>query len=233
MRQPKQLASGLVVHLLFAVVFVWLAAGRSLSPAPSANRAPLVWTARPGQSGGGSGGDHAKASPAPLRRVVQAPQQFTLPQLPTVVSALELPGAVAVLSAAGATGPGTNDGGGKGEGGDGPGSGPRTGPGAGPGDGPFVDGTPGVTSPQVIYERRPEYTLDAMRARAQGTILIEATVLADGSVGGVRIVRSMPNSVGLDQKALEAVRAWRFRPGTYEGKVVAVKVLIELSFNLR
>ena len=61
----------------------------------------------------------------------------------------------------------------------------------------------------------------------------KATVLADGSVGVVHIVRSLDGSLGLDQNAIEAVRAWRFRPGTYLGKPVAVKVLIELSFNLR
>lgn len=101
---------------------------------------------------------------------------------------------------------------GRGEGLGGPGSGPRTGPGAGAGDGPFQDGAPGVVSPQVLFERKPQYTADAIRAKAEGTIRLEATVLVDGAVGTVRLVRTLDESFGLDQKAVEAVRGWRFRP---------------------
>ena len=72
-----------------------------------------------------------------------------------------------------------------------------------------------------------------MRARAQGAVLLEATVLENGSVGPVRVVRSVDQTYGLDKKAVEAVRAWRFRPGTYQGQPVAVKVLVELIFTLR
>jgi periplasmic protein TonB len=162
-------------------------------------------------------------------------QTFSLPQISAVIGAIELPGAMAVLSAAGANGSGNDDGpdNGRGEGAPGPGAGPRAGPGSGDGDGPFQDGVPGVRSPQVLYERRPEYTSAAMSARVQGTVLMEATVLVDGTVGDVRIVRSLDGIFGLDQKAIEAVRAWRFRPGTYFGKPAAVKVLVELTFSLR
>jgi protein TonB len=233
MRQPTQLASGIVVHLAFALLFACFLAGPRLTPAPAPGMKALVWTPRPGVSGGGGGGNGVKDSPAPPRPVVRSTPQFTLPHIPAALGALELPGAVAVLSAAGAEGTGTDDGPGKGrgEGIEGPGSGPRTGPGSG--DGPFQDGAPGVTSPHVLFEKRPEYTAEAMRARVQGTILIEATVLVDGTVGRVRVVRSLDESFGLDQKAVEAVRGWKFRPGTYFGKPAAVKVLIELSFSLR
>jgi len=235
MRQPTQFASGFVIHLVVAILFAWLFAGPQLAPAPAPSTKTLVWTPRSGFSGGGGGGDGVKTSPARPRPVVRSTPQFTLPHVQAVLGALELPGAVAVLSAAGAEGTGTDDapGKGRGEGVDGPGSGPRTGPGAGSGDGPFQDGAPGVTSPQVLFERRPEYTAEALRARVQGTILIEATVLVDGTVGSVRVLRSLRESFGLDQKAVEAVRGWRFRPGAYLGKPAAVKVLIELSFSLR
>jgi protein TonB len=72
-----------------------------------------------------------------------------------------------------------------------------------------------------------------MAARVQSPVLLEATVLADGTVADVRVVRSLDVSFGLDQKAIEAVRRWRFRPGSHLGEAVAVKVLIELSFTLR
>ncbi|HJR60308.1 MAG TPA: energy transducer TonB [Vicinamibacterales bacterium] len=233
MRQPTQLASGFVIHLAFALLFAWFLPGPRLTPAPAPGMKALVWTPRPGFSGGGGGGNGAKASPAPPRPVVRSTPQFMLPHIPAVLGALDLPGAVAVLSAAGAESTGADDGPGKGrgEGLEGPGSGPRTGPGSGAG--PLQDGAPGVTSPQVLFEKRPEYTVEAMRARVQGTILIEATVLVDGTVGSVRVVRSLDESFGLDQKAVEAVRGWKFRPGSYFGKPVAVTVLIELSFTLR
>jgi periplasmic protein TonB len=234
MRQPTQFTSGFIVHLVFALVFVWLFAGSRLSPAPAPPDKRLVWT-KAGPGGGGGGGDNLKASPAPPRPAERSAQTFTLPKIPAVLAALELPGAIAVLTAAGAHGSGMDNGldNGKGDGPPGPGAGTRSGSGSGDGDGAFQDGDPGVSSPRVLYEKRPEYTAEAMSARVQGTILIEATVLADGTVANVRLVRSLDASFGLDRKAIEAVRAWRFRPGTYLGQPAAVKVLIELSFNLR
>lgn len=145
-----------------------------------------------------------------------------------------LPGIEVAFAAPNASGPGTNDrGDGRGEGSDGPGTGTRTGPGAGEGDRPFVDGAPGVTSPRPLAEQKPEYTVEAMRARVQGTILLEATVLENGSVTDIRVLKAMEPSYGLDEKAVEALRAWKFRPGTYQGRPVAVKVLVELLFTLR
>jgi TonB family protein len=64
-------------------------------------------------------------------------------------------------------------------------------------------------------------------------VLLEASVLENGAVGLVRVVRSVDKVYGLDAKAIEAGRAWRFRPGTYQGRPVAVKVLVELIFTLR
>jgi TonB family protein len=238
MRRWIQLAGGLSVHAVFVIVFVLLvAATRAPERAAIAESTPLVWMERPGTGqGGGQGGNQAKASPAPLRREVSrdAPR-YVLPRVPDVLGALELPGVSVAFAAPNATGPGTDTGspGGLGEGSDGPGSGTRPGVGAGPGDGAFVDGTPGLTSPQLVFERRPEYTQEAMSARAQGAVLLEATVLENGSVGSVRIARSVDKIYGLDAKAIEAVRAWRFRPGTYQGRPVAVKVLVELIFTLR
>ena len=203
-----------------------------LDPADKSSRR-LVWTA--GFGGGGRGGDGLKAAPAaPSPKPARASAQFQIPSTPTVSPMLQLPGVVAILTAADGAGPGTDDGEGKGKGSgkDGPGTGTQPGPGPGAGEGPLPAGTPGVTSPQVIFEKTPEYTLDAMRARIQGPVLVEAVVLTDGSVGAVRVLRSLDHQLGLDQKAIEAVRQWRFRPGTRFGKPAAVLVLIELTFRL-
>ena len=223
------------MHLAIALLFVWIAGSPPTTPSPEGPRPPLAYMPlRPGLSDGGGGATGRKAAPAPLRQVTRSAAAFTLPQLPAALTSLQLPGAPAVLSAAGSVGNGRDNGADKGTGdGDGTGSGPRTGPWLGDGDGAFDDGAPGVTSPRVLFEKPPEYTAEAMRAKTEGTVLMEATVRVDGTVGTVRILRALRESFGLDQKAVEAVRQWKFKPGTYMGKPVAVRVLIELSFNLR
>jgi TonB family protein len=72
-----------------------------------------------------------------------------------------------------------------------------------------------------------------MRAKVQGSVLVEAVVLPDGTVGDVRVVRSLDNVFGLDQEALKAAKQWKFVPGTRFGQPVAVLVTIELTFTLR
>jgi periplasmic protein TonB len=112
---------------------------------------------------------------------------------------------------------------------DGLGDGSR--PGAGEGD----DLKPGngVSWPRLVQEVKPNYTAGAMHAHVEGLIELEIVVLPDGSVGRVNIVRSLDARFGLDQEAVNAVRRWRFEPGRRSGKAVAVRVGVELSFNLR
>jgi len=85
----------------------------------------------------------------------------------------------------------------------------------------------------VLREVKPQYTSDAMRAKVQGTVLLECVVLPDGSVGNVDVVRSLDSTFGLDQEAVKAARQWRFVPGTRLGQPVPVLVTIELTFTLR
>ena len=126
-------------------------------------------------------------------------------------------------------------GGGKGTGiGTGTGSGVGEGSGGGFGGGVYQIGN-GVTSPQLIKEVKPNYTGDAMRAKLQGVVEMEAVVLADGTVdpNRIKITRSLDSTFGLDQQAIIAVKQWRFRPGTYKGQPVPVLVNVELTFTLR
>jgi peptidylprolyl isomerase len=90
-----------------------------------------------------------------------------------------------------------------------------------------------VTLPVPIQQPRPSYTPDAMRAKIQGVVLLECIVQADGTVGAVRVVRSLDPILGLDDTAIDAARRWRFRPGTRGGDPVSVYVTIELTFTLR
>jgi protein TonB len=125
------------------------------------------------------------------------------------------PGGAAIGSGDGPAGPGVN--------------GRSSGPGSG-------DGPPGrgrVSSPRLIRKVDPEYTSAAMYAKLQGTVVLEAVVLADGTVGDVRIVRSLDSTFGLDLNAIKAVRQWRFVPGSQYGKPVAVVVTVELTYTLR
>ena len=91
----------------------------------------------------------------------------------------------------------------------------------------------GVTAPQVLKEEKPQYTAEAMRARIEGSVEVEAIVLPDGSVGPVRVVRSLDKEYGLDDQASAAVKRWRFKPGKRDGVDVPVLVAIELSFKIR
>jgi protein TonB len=112
--------------------------------------------------------------------------------------------------------------------GTGSGDGPGTGPGFG--DGVFQPGND-VMMPIAVHVEKPRYTTDAMRARLQGVVVIECVVRQNGVCSDIRVVR--PLHFGLDEEARRAAALWRFRPGTYQGRPVAVAVRIELEFSVR
>jgi protein TonB len=64
-------------------------------------------------------------------------------------------------------------------------------------------------------------------------VLLNAVVLKDGSVGDVQVDRSLDRDSGLDQAAVDAMKQWVFKPGTKDGKPVAVRIHVELTFSLR
>jgi protein TonB len=210
---------------------------------------PVTWIVEAGGPGGAriAGGktrlERQRSSAKEFRTRTSAPEQPMISQspyptydIPTLTANADLqavPGPVSPLTAI-ARGDATPSGDGPGGGGTGTGTGPGNGPGPGTGDGgdPYHAGN-GATSPTLIAEVKPGYTSDAMRARIQGTVLVRAVVLPDGSVGTARIVRSLDTAFGLDQEALKAVKLWRFRPGTLAGRAVAVPVEIEMTFTLR
>ena len=94
-------------------------------------------------------------------------------------------------------------------------------------------GQSGVTAPRLIKEPKPNYTGAAVRARIQGLVTLECVVETDGSVGPVRVIRSLDAQYGLDEEAIRVVKQWRFIPGMKEGTPVRVAVTIEMSFTLR
>jgi protein TonB len=125
----------------------------------------------------------------------------------------------------GAAGAGNGSGVGQGDGsGIGPGSG------GGTGGGPYRPGS-GITAPRVLREVKPSYTDEARHAGITGTVDLEVVVRRDGSVGDVRLLRGLGR--GLDQRAIDAVRQWRFAPATRQGVAVDVIVEVAVEFSLR
>ena len=88
-----------------------------------------------------------------------------------------------------------------------------------------------ITTPTLLTQVLPEYSEEARTAEYQGTVILETIVRRDGTVDVVRVSQSQP--FGLDDKAIEAVRQWRFRPGTRNGEPVDVTLTIEVNFNRR
>jgi protein TonB len=131
------------------------------------------------------------------------------------------------------SGPGTGGGIGDGDGrgvGEGGGPGGIKGEGGGCCEGTYRVGG-GVTAPTVLHRVEPEYSEEARKARYQGTVVLEAVVRKDGKVDVVQLVRSL--GFGLDQNAIQALKAWRFRPAMKNGQPVDVTLNIEVNFTLR
>ena len=96
-----------------------------------------------------------------------------------------------------------------------------------------MDTGSGVTAPRVVQDAKPHYVADAMRADIQGSIKLEAVVQTDGTVGEVRVVRSLDKKFGLDEEAVNAMKRWRFEPGKKDGVAVPVLVSVEMTFSKR
>jgi len=88
----------------------------------------------------------------------------------------------------------------------------------------------GVTPPVVISKVEPKYTQEARDAKVQGKVVIDFEVWPDGKVHNPRIKESL--DPGLDQKALEALQQWEFKPGMLKGKPVKVRAIVEVNFRL-
>ncbi len=94
----------------------------------------------------------------------------------------------------------------------------------------FRVGECGGSAPSIVFKVDPEYSQEARQAKLQGTVLLNLVVQRDGTVGNVQVVQSLGQ--GLDEKAIEAVRQWRFNPGMRNGQPVDVAAIIEVTFRL-
>jgi len=261
-RSGGAMAMSFAVHAaMFALAF-WVARNADVNQVTHAFdklNDQIVWLDVPGPGGGGGGGGNE--SPEPIKKAelkgedkitvpVQKPPAIEQPKEPppNPVQNLTIPAqtlASADLAQAGVIeeGPPTSPSLGMGRGGgagtgQGTGIGPGRGTGLGDGWGGGMNGGAyrpgnGVETPRLIREIKPQYTAQAMRAKIQGEVLLECIVQPDGSVGNIRVVRSLDAAFGLDQEAIKAARQWRFAPGTKQGEPVPVLVTIAIAFTLR
>ena len=129
---------------------------------------------------------------------------------------------------------GTGSGGGIGSG-RGGGIGSGYGAGLGPGEGGGFGGGAlkvggGVTAPQLLHKVEPEYSEEARKAKYQGTVILYIEVDPTGKATNIHVQRSL--GLGLDEKAIEAVKKWTFTPGKQNGKPVTVQATVEVNFRL-
>lgn len=98
--------------------------------------------------------------------------------------------------------------------------------------GTYRAGDQRIVPPKLVKPVAPKYTSDAMRARIQGTVVVEVVVLEDGTVGRARIKESLDAVHGLDANALDAAAQYEFEPGSLDDKPVPVLVTLRLEFRL-
>ena len=212
---------------------------------------PIAMPVAKVQGGGGGGGAHQVAPPTKGNPpVVVSKQQVLAPQIlridhpklgvePTAMVKMESNNQLTNLGMSdspqivlASQGKGSGSGFGSGLGG---GLGAGRGIGAGPGSGGGYGGGlmsvgGGVSAPQVVHSVEPEFTDDARRANYQGNVSVQLIVDSEGNPQNVRLVNHL--GMGLDQKAIEAVKQYRFRPAMYQGHPVAVQIVIDVDFHL-
>jgi periplasmic protein TonB len=255
-------AAGYYALLALALVLSVVIARRIVNAAPEAkvtvtplytDDIPPLKPSKTQVGGGGGGGDRDVLQASKGRLPKFSMQQITppavvirnenpkLPVEPTIV----IPPQVQIASnkmpnlgdpMAGAVVPSNGTGSGSGIGtGSGGGVGSGKGPGFGPGEGGGVGGGifhvgGGVSPPRVIYQPEPEFSEEARKAKYQGVCVLALIVDANGRPTNIRVSSSL--GMGLDEKAIEAVKNWKFEPAMKDGHPVAVEIALEVDFHL-
>ncbi|PYU20943.1 MAG: energy transducer TonB [Acidobacteria bacterium] len=249
------------VHVLIAVLIIAPFARKIVQPTVQAMQvidvSPYLSKLPPAKerAGGGGGGGEHKPQPETQGKVPKwsmtriTPPLFTphpnpkLASEPTLLGPPELkipspndpnfgdPLAAMMSASAGAGasgGMGTGEGGGIGSG---IGGGLGPGYGGGTGGGAFRPGTGGVGYPSCLYCPEPQYSEDARKAKFQGIVVLQVIIQPDGHATNIQVVKGA--GLGLDEKAIEAVRTWRFKPAVGpNGTPVATITPIEVNFRL-
>ena len=239
----RALAASIVLHgiALAAVLAVVVSVHRAIEDQVAVpEKYDLIFMEAPGPSGGGGGGNRMPDPPKPLEMKAAIPKPPSIEPAPidipppsmvapiqTATVSFQNTGALVGLGSAPTSGSGTGTG-------SGPGQGPGVGPGTGGGFGGGAMGAgSGAQPPTLLRGVDPKYTTEAMRAKIQGLVTLEALVSPTGAVQDVRVIKSLDAAFGLDQEAMRTARKWLFRPAMFQGQPVAYLVVIEMAFNLR
>ena len=211
---------------------------------------PMILPVAKTMGGGGGGGAHELVAPSKGHLPLVAKIQITLPQIirnersklevePTAMvnipdnnnlPKLGIAQSPQIAMASQGLGSGSGFGQGLGGGigaGHGSGVGPHSGSGYGGG---LMSVGDGVSPPQVIHSVEPEFTEEARRANYQGNVSIRLIVDSQGNPQDVRLASHL--GMGLEEKAVEAVRQYRFSPAMYQGHPVSVQIVIDVGFHL-
>jgi periplasmic protein TonB len=247
-QRPENFVLSLVTHTGALILLLWVfrvvVQPKIMAPSIAHPIELTDYVMKVGKGGpsGGGGGDASKLKASAGTPPRSAKQQFTPPVVlqtqtsklmvePTVVADMHIPQSTQIgdpLSRLVTPSNGTGVGGGIGTGdGGGVGSG-HGGPGVGPGI--FHLGESGVNPPKPIYTPEPEFSEEARKAKYQGVVTLDIVVGADGRVHNARVVHSL--GMGLDEKALETVKLWKFDPAKKDGRAVACAFNIEVDFHL-
>lgn len=211
---------------------------------------PKILPVAPKMGGGGGGGAHQPIEPTRGRTPQVSPVQMNAPQLARLdhpklaaepTTPIKLPDDPKMLSLGAPNSPqiklasqGSGGGSGFGHGlggGLGAGHGIGSGPGSGGGyGGGLMNVGGGVSAPAVIHSVQPEFSEEARESSLQGTVALQLIVDANGNPQNIRVTRHLGK--GLDEKAVEAVQQYKFRPAMYQGHPVAVQIIVNVDFQL-
>jgi periplasmic protein TonB len=261
-RNPASRIISGILHVGIAGLVIWLGLKTHTIPVPEkmtlthldftlyTPAPPKILPVAKVSGGGGGGGDHKIIEPTKGRAPEVAKVQMNAPQLarlehPTLPMApteqvklpdnpnmptLGMANSPQVALASQGSGSGSGFGHGLG-GGLGAGHGIGAGPGSGGGyGGGLMNVGGGVSAPQVLQSVKPEFTEQARAANFQGDVTLQLIVDTEGNPQNIRVIH--PLGMGLDERAVEALKQYRFKPAMYQGHPVAVRLMIVIDFHL-
>jgi len=247
-QDPKATGSAIAIYALLFLLFAWLLHKKIPFAAPAKTTLVTEVTVPPlapmkAQAMGGGGGQRG---PTPVTKGTPpkfADQQIVPPKAPPlqdpkikieptveVQKDVHMASSIPQIGVANSPLVGMSMGNGSGTGlGSGNGSGIGPGSGGNTGGGPRRIGG-GVSAPQLIFSVEPEFSEEARKAKVAGNVLVNLWVDTNGNPSHVRIIRGV--GMGLDEKAIEAVRQYRFKPAMENGKPVLVELNVEVNFQI-
>jgi len=244
-KMGRAFSASLIAHGIVALLIIIAVTSKAAVDLLTKNddKVDVVFLQQPGPGGGGGGSPqpappkkmeipkHEAPAPVPVTPIPEIPPPPP-PPVPTLTAPIQTTADVLQATGVSSVSLAKYGGGGRGTGvGSGTGSGVGPGTGGGFGGGAYQPGN-GVINPDLLIQKEPQYTSEAMRAKIQGDVELEAVVMPNGLVGDIRVVKSLDDKFGLDQEAIKAAKQWVFKPGTRFGEKVPVIVTLILTFRL-